>query len=498
MVTISRQKPWRMRSLMWLSKVFKPQIFATVTIGLALFILCSEPMFQLLRYQAANARVAARFPLPRPVQNMTTRNGLALRAGLRLKNLHALDPLLESQPLSLRASKKSKIESHPRVILLDANYSIANASPFDKKRKTRHVEAMGRHCCEQEPYAFRNDFEKPFYDECDPIVEPKIHPTCNSMHELTMESDISFLTDRGSWRTVWKVEHEDVALKMLSLNRKFDQESMDSHAVDVMVMDKLTASPHIISAYGFCSQSVMTEYAPTSGRDYIKQPEIRTRERLKLARDLARGLSDVQALRPLHDYHKPRNQKSLFVFAHNDINIANTVQVNGQVKWNDFNIGVLLRENNGTECGYPVRYKADLWRSPEEIRNTTHVQVEQSDMYGLGNILYQIMTRHQPWTHKEIGGAPSMDVIVERKRQGKLPTIPEQYKNSTRTEMHALLYATVSCYHPNPEKRLTSFELAHALGAVYDSVRNQKKKLSPKKVRDLFQREKYGTEWNDE
>ena len=486
MVTISRQKPWRLRLLMWLSKGFKPQTFATVTIGLALFILCSEPMFHLLRYQAANARAAARLPLPRTVQNITIRNGLALREGLRLKNLHELDPLLESQPLFLRVSKRSQIESHPRVVmLLDADYSVANSFPFDKIRKSRHVEALGRHCCEKEPYAFRNDFEKPFYDECDPIVEPKVHPTCNIMHELTMETDVFFLTDKGSWRTVWKVEHEDVALKMLSLDRKFDRESMDSHAVDIMVMDKLTASPHVISAYGFCSQSVMTEYAPTSGRDYIKQPKIRTRERLKIARDLARGLADLQTLRPLHDYHKAGNQKLLSVFAHNDINIANTVQVDGQVKWNDFNIGVLLRQNNGTECRYPVRYKADLWRSPEEIRNTSYVQVEQSDMYGLGNILYQVMTRHQPWTHKEPGGAPNLDVIVERKRQGKLPTIPEQYKNSTRSEVHALLFATIACYHPNPEKRPTSYDLAHALGIVYDSVKD-KKKLSPMKLRDLF------------
>jgi serine/threonine protein kinase len=416
---------------------------------------------------------------------MTIRNGLVMREELRLKSLHELDPLLESQPLSLRASKQGKIESHPRVIFLDADFSLTDSFPFDRRRKSRHVEALGHHCCENEPYAFRYDFEKPFYDECFPIVEPKVHPTCNVMHELTLESDISLLSAKGSWRTAWKVEHEDVVLKMLNLNRKFDHESMDAHAVDIMVMDQLTASPHVIRAHGFCGQSVATEYAPKSGRDYIKQPEIRSTERLKIARDLARGLADLQALRPLHDYHKRGNQKSLTVFAHNDINIANTVEIDGQVKWNDFNIGVLLRQNNGTECRYPVRYKADLWRSPEEVRNTTYVQVEQSDMYGLGNILYQVMARHQPWTHKEPGGIPSIDVIIERKKQGMLPTIPEQYKNSTRTEMHALLFATISCYHPNPEKRPTAYGLAHALGTVYDAVKD-KKKLSTRKVRDLF------------
>jgi hypothetical protein len=88
------------------------------------------------------------------------------------------------------------------------------------------------------------------------------------------------------------------------------------------------------------------------------------------------------------------------VFAHNDINIANTVFVGGKVKWNDFNIGVLLRtekQNKEKLCGSPVLFKGDLWRSPEEIRNASYVQVEQSDMYGFGNVLYQVMSRHQPW-----------------------------------------------------------------------------------------------------
>jgi hypothetical protein len=43
----------------------------------------------------------------------------------------------------------------------------------------------------------------------------------------------------------------------------------------------------------------------------------------------------------------------------------------------------------------------------------------------------------------------------------------------------------MACYHPNPEKRPTSYQLADALGTVYDSVKDNKK-LSPTKFRDLF------------
>jgi serine/threonine protein kinase len=262
--------------------------------------------------------------------------------------------------------------------------------------------------------------------------------------------------------------------------------------MDAMIMDRLTASPHVIDAYGFCGQSVLTEWAPTGGREHVKSYDLKNRQRLKVARDLAQGLADLQALRPLSspDYtsHDHGKENKLPVFAHNDINIANTVQVDGQIKWNDFNIGVLLRtqNTNATEmCGSPVRFQADLWRSPEEIRNTSYVRLEQTDVYGFGNILYQTMTRHQPWTHKEPEGSLSVADVAARKRLGRLPTIPEQYKNTTKPELQALLLATMSCYHPNPDKRPTAYELAKGLSLVYDRL-SHKKKVTPIFLRDLF------------
>jgi hypothetical protein len=51
-------------------------------------------------------------------------------------------------------------------------------------------------------------------------------------------------------------------------------------------MDKMMASPHVISAYGFCSQLVgrYWKYAPTSaGRDYILSTSNRKYERFQLA-----------------------------------------------------------------------------------------------------------------------------------------------------------------------------------------------------------------------
>ena len=50
---------------------------------------------------------------------------------------------------------------------------------------------------------------------------------------------------------------------------------------------------------------------------------------------------------------KPKLASSALL-AHNDINAANIVYVNDRVKFNDFNVGVLLRtdERSGNMCGF--------------------------------------------------------------------------------------------------------------------------------------------------
>lgn len=419
------------------------------------------------------------------------------------------------------------------------------------------------------------DFERPFYNDCEQILSPlpSVHPSCNNVHELslsTSEVESALLSMKGSWRSVWKVDYNtnrqeknktlsipsngtaqidhsqaipsaSVVLKMLHLHRRFDQQSYSAHSTDVLVMDRLTASPYVVNAYGFCGQSVLTEFASSTGRDYVKRYDIGSRERMRIARDLARGLADVQALQPMpHDQIiandttngiYDENPNIPVVFAHNDINIANTVMVNGRIKWNDFNIGVFMRrrnewnaiassskgrhyhapnsksnaktgdaninskeelpssisatsftafteensKSNSMLCPAPVLYRSDMWRSPEEIKNNSYVQVTQSDMYGIANILYQTMTRHQPWTYKEPGGALNKTDVATRKLKGMMPTIPEQYLNTTKRELQTLFAATNMCFFPNPESRPTARRLAFGLGSLYEKLKKKER-----------------------
>lgn len=408
----------------------------------------------------------------RLIVDSPTRTGLVPRRILRSDSLHETDAFLHG----IHPLERKIYQTHPRVVALDEGGVIKKVSQTSKSKKrslNMTISTMGI-----PNYSFEGasllDFEKPFFEECEQLAHPKIHPTCNALHEKTIESDATLMSTAGSWRTTWRLERDEVALKMLNYDRSFDEQSVHAHAVDAIVMDQLTASPYTVNEYGFCGQSVVTEWASLSGRDHVKSYEVKNRARLKMARDLARGLADLQAFRHLHSY-QITNRTALF--AHNDINIANTIYVKGMLKWNDFNIGIFLRhekENMTQACGSPVWFKGDLWRSPEEIKNVSYVQVEQADIYGFGNVLYQVMTRHQPWTHHEPGKLSEEDV-ADRKRVGRWPTIPEKFKNTTKTEIITLYAATISCFHPDPRKRLTAFELANAFEIVYDRLKNKER-----------------------
>ena len=116
-----------------------------------------------------------------------------------------------------------------------------------------------------------------------------------------------------------------------------------------------------------------------------------------------------------------------------------------------------------------------MWRSPEEIKNSSYVQMTQTDVYGIANILYQTMTRHQPWTYKEPGGALTKTDVANRKLEGGMPSIPEQYLNTTKRELQALFAATNMCFFPSPKKRPTARRLAYGLGTLYEKIKRKER-----------------------
>jgi tRNA A-37 threonylcarbamoyl transferase component Bud32 len=334
-------------------------------------------------------------------------------------------------------------------------------------------------------------FERPYYRDCTYIDNTAtIRPTCNLLHELPTtnndnDNNLSLISTKGSWRSVWgwststgaaEADHRHLhttttstttanttsllplpllnniglIVKRLRLDREWNHEAYERHYVDALAMEQLTSSPYICNLYASCGPSIITERATNSARYFLKNPNLSALQRLELARDLATGLADVHAAH----------------FIHHDLNIANVLEINGQLKLNDFNIGLRMRryKHNDTICPIPVRFEAPLWKSPEEIHNSTYVDGYATDVYGMGNLLFQVLTKRQPWTHLEEPFPLNKTEVITKKLAGGLPTLPKKYIEYSGAAT-VLGQAAMACFCQT-EKRPTARTMADILASA--------------------------------
>jgi len=233
------------------------------------------------------------------------------------------------------------------------------------------------------------------------------------------------------------------------------------------VLERLTASPHVINVFGFCGHSVLTEYA--DGKRLGELADKKKDEplaRLSIARDIANGLADVHGI----------DGDGNATFVHLDINPANVVSIGGTLKLNDFNIGVLRRWNTTSDepCGIPAQYPNPQWRSPEEARNEQDL-TEKVDVFSLGHILFRLICGHEPWHKLEPGGLPPKDVLNEKVKQGILPTIPDEIMDSSNPEVVAIREAMLRCYTYDATKRPSAREIANSLQKALDQLESRTK-----------------------
>ena len=239
------------------------------------------------------------------------------------------------------------------------------------------------------------------------------------------------------------------------INHRFEDAYYENNRIDAVVLERLTASPHVINVFGFCGHSVITEYADGKRLGELADKKKKVpRARLSIARDIASGLADVHGI----------DGDGNATFVHLDINPANVVSIGGTLKLNDFNIGVLRRWNttSHTPCGIPAQYPNPQWRSPEEARRQQDL-TEKVDVFSLGHIFFRLICGHEPWHKLEPGGLPSKDVLNEKVKQGNLPHIPKKIMVSTNPEVVAIREAMLRCYTYDPTKRPSAREIAISL-----------------------------------
>jgi len=239
------------------------------------------------------------------------------------------------------------------------------------------------------------------------------------------------------------------------INHRFEDAYFENNRIDAVVLERLTASPHVINVFGFCGHSVITEFADGKrlGELADKMAKVPL-ARLQIARDIANGLADVHGI----------DGDGNATFVHLDINPANVVSIGGTLKLNDFNIGVLRRWNttSNTPCGIPAKYPNPQWRSPEEARLEQNL-TEKVDVFSLGHIFFRLICSHEPWHKLEPGGMPSKETLNEKVKHGILPTIPEDILNSPDPEVMAIRDAMLRRYTYDPVRLPSAREIANSL-----------------------------------
>lgn len=242
------------------------------------------------------------------------------------------------------------------------------------------------------------------------------------------------------------------------INHRFEDAYYEHNRIDAIVLERLTASPHVINVFGFCGHSVVTEYADGKrlGELADKMKKV-PQARLTIARDIASGLADVHGI----------DGDGNATFVHLDINPANVVSIGGALKLNDFNIGVLRRWNttSNTPCGIPAQYPNPQWRSPEEARQQQNL-TEKVDVFSLGHIFFRLICGHEPWHKLEPGGMPPKSMLNEKVKHGNLPTIPNEIMKSTDPEVVAIREAMLRCYTYDPSLRPSAREIAASLSTA--------------------------------
>jgi serine/threonine protein kinase len=143
-------------------------------------------------------------------------------------------------------------------------------------------------------------------------------------------------------------------------------------------------------------------------------------EKLRMLRSAALGINYLHSLHP--------------VIVHRDLKPSNLlVDENGNVKVADFGFARIKEDNaTMTRCGTPC------WTAPEVIRGEKYS--ETADVYSFGVIMWQVLTRKQPFAGRNFMGV-SLDVL-----DGRRPQVPAECPAGFKKVMK-------KCWHGEASKR---------------------------------------------
>jgi serine/threonine protein kinase len=317
--------------------------------------------------------------------------------------------------------------------------------------------------------------------EVDPpgCVRPAWHaysfPTCNDIHEVDLRRILKVRTahpksvphqrlgyvSAGLWRSVWAVfarnETEVSVLKVMKGEHEVDRRNVDRHRRDALVMERLTAAPNVVDMYGFCGNTVLTEFAPRTLDDVIYTPRDKpahrddgpltrqtTEGRLALAVGVMKGLAAIHDIAGGPIVHADIQAKQFLIAA------------DGHVKINDFNRCRFMahRQKDQTSCLFQIPTSPGKSRSPEEYSEA--LLDEKLDVYSTANVLYGIITGTKAWY--QFSTSETKSYI----KKGAIPVMDTALRQPNTVD-HILVNLTELAYEVNPNKRISAHQFLQEL-----------------------------------
>ncbi|KAJ8485884.1 hypothetical protein OPV22_018369 [Ensete ventricosum] len=223
--------------------------------------------------------------------------------------------------------------------------------------------------------------------------------------ELTVGTRVGIGFFGEVFRGIWN--GTDVAIKVF-LEQDLTTENVEDFCNEISILSRLR-HPNVILFLGACVKpphlSLVTEYMEMGSLYYLihtsgQKRRLSWRKRLKMLRDICRGLMCIHRMK----------------IVHRDLKSANClVDKHWAVKICDFGLSRVMKDGpmrDNSSAGTPE------WMAPELIRNESFT--EKCDIFSLGVIMWELCTLNRPWE-----GIPPVQVVYAVANEGKRLDLPE-------------------------------------------------------------------------
>mmetsp|Transcript_60970 Transcript_60970/g.149275 ORF Transcript_60970/g.149275 Transcript_60970/m.149275 type:complete len:674 (+) Transcript_60970:227-2248(+) len=264
------------------------------------------------------------------------------------------------------------------------------------------------------------------------------------------------LINAGAFRQVWMIRDGDQVSKRViktlrvdAKSKKYDLRNFDRHRRDAVAFDQLQSSPLVVNIYGYCSNTAIFDYA--DGGDLLdvfkSRPDISKSELLQIAYNVSLS---VHVAHNFDDKGRP-------TMAHTDIKTNQFILQDGYYKLSDFNRVRFLMWNQkrNLPCGFRVQKNGGEYRSPEEY--AYQVENEKVDDFSLGNVLYFLLTRQEPWEDFKLRK------VYHLVKMGQRPKVPDQIRNSTGIFEETMIRAMEMAWIHDRSHRPPALEVAKVI-----------------------------------